>query len=242
MPTVLSLVDEKFADATARGKTFTKFSVTKDKIVELRGWQQTLDLFEKHFDQVLTDLKIVYVPRQIPPGPMVIFPIRDVDGEYKYAQTKPLEGSEFFHPEKKYYYIGREPIGPRWLGNDPATIKLILQKRVVIVVEGPFDFLAARLLCPNAPIMSPLTKTLGPKHIAYLRMLGVKEVVFMYDSEVSGKGQGAAKYQSKQLQDLPYMKTSILRIAGGGDPSKVLQSPLYAKQLKKQIDTCLFGR
>lgn len=245
IPELLATVDAKFADAVARGKTFTKLSVTRDKIIEMRGWEQATKLIEKNFDRVLTDLKITYIPRQIAPGPMVIFPIRDVDGEYKYAQTKPLEGSEFFSEAKKYYYIGTEPIGPRWLGNDPATIRLILKRKAVAVVEGPYDFLACRLVAPDAPVLCPLSKTLGPKHIAYLRLLGVRELVFMFDNEGSGKGQAAMSFQSRQVQQLPKIKTRMILVGqgiGGGDPSKCLTTEEGARQLKKQLESCFLVR
>lgn len=240
IPALLAEVDAKFADATARGKTFTKLSVTKDKIIEMRKWEQAVKLIEPNFDRVLTDLKITYVPRQIRPGPMVVFPIMDVDGEFNYAQTKPVEGSEFYSESKKYYYLGTEPIGPRWLGNDPETIRKILKTRSVVVVEGPYDFLACRLVAPDVPVMCPLSKTLGPKHIAYLRLLGVRHLAFMLDNEDSGVGQKAMAYQSRQVQKLPNVRTSILLVkaTGGGDPSLCLQTQEGARKLKSQLTSC----
>src|ERR1700758_4544926 len=110
VPELLATVDSMFEEAKANGKTYTKLSVTKDKIVALRGWEDTVQLFEKNFDQVLTDYQITYVPKQIPPGALVLFPCRDVDRSWKYAQTKPLESSELYHPERKYHFIGQKPL------------------------------------------------------------------------------------------------------------------------------------
>lgn len=241
IPALLITVDAKFADAAARGKSYTKLSVTRDKIIELRGWQQAVKLIAPNFDRVLTDLKVTYVPRQIAPGPMVLFPIRDVDGEYKYAQSKPLEGSEFYKEAKKYHYIGTEPLGPRWLGNDPATIRAILKRKTCAVVEGPFDWLACRLVAPDQPVLCSLSKTLGPKHIAYLRMLGVRDLAFMFDNESSGKGQAAMSYQSRQVQQLPKIKTRII-LVDSGDPSNSLTTEEGTRRLKSQIDSCFMLR
>lgn len=235
VPELLMTVDAKFAEATANGKAFTKLSVTKDKIIAIRGWEDTVSLFEKNFDQVLTGYRITYVPKQIPPGTLVLFPCRDVDDEWKYAQTKPLESSELYRPDRKYHFIGQKPLGPAWLGSIPQDIKRILEQRTVIVVEGAFDFLACKLLVPTAPVLCPLTKQLSEKHIAYLRMLGVRDLVFMYDNEISQQGQIAAAHQSKRMSQLPGVRTRIIRIAGGGDPSQALQSYQTATQLRQQL-------
>jgi hypothetical protein len=239
VPELLSTVDAKFEEAAAKGKTYTKLSVTKDKIIAMRGWEDTVSLFEKNFDQVLTDYRITYVPRQIPPGALVLFPCRDVDDEWKFAQTKPLESSDLYHPDHKYHFIGQKPLGPPWLGSIPQDLQRILEHRTVIVVEGAFDFLACKFLLPLAPVLCPLTKRLSEKHIVYLRMLGVRDLIFMYDNEISQQGQIAAARESKQMSQLPDVRTRIMRIAGGGDPAQALQSYRTATQLRQQLNSFL---
>lgn len=214
-----------------------KLTFTKGKVVEAREWAPTLKMYDKHFEEVLKQLGFTYIPNRIIPGPAFIFPIRDVDGKLSCAQTKPLEGSMLAVPGMKYRYIGNKPAGPRWLGNDHQTLKKIIELRKVMLVEGPFDLLAARLLCPNVPIMSPLTKTAGKNHITYLRMLGVNTLLLMYDNEEAkgGKAAGAGNMSmEQQAASIKTMKVTPL-ICPKSDPSVCLKTPIYAEKLKSTI-------
>ena len=214
-----------------------KIPFTKKKIIEVRGWAPTTYMFEAHFDAVLKQLGFVYIPNRVKPGPTFIFPILDVDGNYTCAQTKPSEGSVLCFSGMKYRYIGGKPIGPRWLGMDAATIKKIMELRKVVVVEGGFDLLAARLMAPDIPIVSPLTKKLGWSHLMFLRMLSVTEVLLMYDNEEAktGRGEGAGNVSmEQQIAAVKTMKLSAL-ICPKSDPSTCLQNPDSAKKLRERL-------
>jgi len=234
IPLLMERVDALFADAVARGKPFTKLSVTRDKIVAARGWTPSLSIIEPNFDHVLTELKIVYVPRVLTPGPMFMFPIMDIEGEFHYAQTKPLEGSIYYG--KKYYRLGVETVGPQWLGNSLHTIRNIVKTGVAALVEGPFDLLASRLVSPEAPTLCPLTKRIGKEHIAYLRMLGIHTLYFLYDNEASAKGQTAAYLQAQDVKT--YMKSAVLRCPAH-DPADALRTANGALALKSLLDHLL---
>jgi hypothetical protein len=168
--------------------------------------------------------------------------LRDYKGTINYAQTKPLEGSPLSGDGKfKYHYIGEEPKGPRWFGNTPEMLQKVVNSSLLIVVEGPFDLLAARLVAPIAPIMSPLTKTLGKEHIAFIRMLGIKKLILLYDNEKPdlakgkklGAGNAAAKIQVKEVQEACEGRVSVESMTcPASDPSKALENFEDAEQLK----------
>jgi hypothetical protein len=215
----------------------TKLAVTKAQIVKLRGWEPSLALTGHNFDTVLDELKIFYVPHVMQPGPIVVFPMRDIDGVYRHAQTKFLEGSviqqraTYGKPAAKYYRMGFPMVGPHWVGNSPDAIARIIESGRVFVVEGPFDLLACRLLCPELPVLSPLTKSLGKDQQSYLRMLGVRDLFLLYDNESSGKGQAAMDWQAKVIKS---MRVSKL-FACASDPSEALQDSERAQELQHYL-------
>jgi hypothetical protein len=221
-----------------------KLSLTTQKIIEARGWESCQYLFKDNIKTVLEELGWFYVPKVMQPGPAFVFPIRDVDRSYRYAQTKPLAGSAL-GGASKYRFIGIPPIGPAWLGNQPAMLKRILQTNQVILVEGAFDLLACRVLEPNIPVLSPLTKRVGKKHLAYLRMLGVKRLYFMFDNELPsagrdlGAGNLAMEAQSRDLST--YFQTQIL-LCPSSDASEALKSGYTAERLRSMLrNTIRYG-
>lgn len=228
IPLLMERVDALYEDAVKRGKPFTKLSATRDKIIAERGWQPAIRFIEGNFDRVLTEFKIAYIPKIMVPGPMFVFPIMDTEGEYNYAQTKPLEGSVYYKEGRKYYRLGIEPVGPQWLGNSLRAIRTIVETGVAGLVEGPFDWLACKLLYPDSPVLCPLTKKIGKEHQAYLRMLGIRTLYFMYDNEVGG-GYAAARYQSRDLSAVMNCQNLSLPAA---DPSKALENYNTAQQLR----------
>src|ERR1700739_1680009 len=215
----------------------TKLALTQEKIIAARGWAPTLSMYEKNFEHVLKQLGFFYVPNRIIPGPAFVFPVKDVYGKYSCAQTKPLEGSVLFGNSKYRFIQESKPVGPRFLGNDYATMKKVIELRKAFFVEGPFDLLAVRLLCPDIPSLSPLTKRLGMAHRAYLRMLGVQELILMYDNEEAKAGKvgatdGAGNMSmEQQAAAIKEMKVTITKCPLL-DPSECLKSPIYAKKLK----------
>ncbi len=236
VPRIIKETDDFYTRVEAVAPTKNKLSFTKKKITEIRKWEPTLRMYEAHFEAVLKQLGFFYVPDRVVPGPAFVFPIRDTDGKFSSAQTKPLEGSAY-GTGSKYRFIGEKPFCPRWLGNDHATLKRVIDLRKVIVVEGPFDILAARLLCPDVPIMSPLTKRLGKNHIAYLRMLGVKDLVLMYDNEEASKDEEDGAGNMSMEQQAKFIKTMHVTCipTPASDPSDCLKVPDYAVKLRSYI-------
>ncbi len=231
IPLLMEKVDALYEDAVKRGKPFTKLSATRDKIIAARGWTPALPTIEPNFDRILTELKVVYVPKVLTPGPMFLFPVMDTEGEINYAQTKPLEGSVYYG--RKYSHLGIKPVGPLWFGNSLHTIRKIVESGVAGLVEGPFDLLASRLVSPEAPVLTPLTKRIGKEHIAYLRMLGIHTLYFLYDNEASAKGQTAAYLQAQDVKT--NMKSVVLRCPAA-DPSDALRTTNGTLALKSLLD------
>lgn len=239
---VMSETEDFYTRLAAVAPQKNKLTFTKSKILSAREWTPTLSMYDENFEQVLKTLGYFYVPDRIIPGPAFIFPIRDSDGKFSSAQTKPLEGS-VYGIDSKYRYIGTKPASPRWLGNDYATLKKIIDTRRVMVVEGPFDLLAARLLCPDIPIMSPLTKLLGRNHITYLRMLGVRRVFMMFDNEEVKAGKkgkdGAGNISMEQQAQAVKTMTLTPLLCPKADPSACLKNRTYAEKLRAVIKSIL---
>jgi hypothetical protein len=234
----MSETDKFYTLFAQKHPEISKLGTTIQKIVELRGWQPALPLIQPNFERILSELRVFYIPKPMPPGPMLVFPIRDIDGTYPYAQTKPLPGSpcEFNSGgiPMKYCRIGRmEPVGPQWLGNSPEMLQRIILLRMVLLVEGPFDLLACRLLMPEAPVLTPLTKRMGEEHEAYLRMLGITRLYLMYDNEATGKGQASMDYQAKTLTFVPVQKMYCPERVE--DPSFALKKLRTAEDLQKRL-------
>jgi hypothetical protein len=100
---------------------------------------------------------------------------------------------------------------------------------MVLCVEGPFDLLATRLACPGYPLLSPLTKHLGKDHVAYLRILGVKILLLMYDNE--NQGEEAMEQQARQIKSMRVVPCECPK----KDPSKALERLEWAKELSVRV-------
>ena len=225
VPRLISETDRLYARISERYPDRTKGSVTKQRTVEERQWGPTVASYEARFEAEMAKLGMFYVPKAMIPGPAFVFPLRDVDDTLPCAQVKPLEGSIL--AKDRYHFIGSSLIGPRWIGNDRETLRLVVETHSVMCVEGPFDLLAMRLAMPGYPFMGILTNALGKRHVAYLRILGVKKLFLMYDNE--GKPEGNAvlghikdlavsehicpsKDPSDALKDEGSMRTLISRV------------------------------
>lgn len=211
-----------------------KLTLTREKIIEARGWQPSLYLTKDTFERALTELGCYYVPKVMQPGPAFVFPVIDIDRKRQYAQTKPLEGSVLYG-KSKYRFIGSKGLGPTWLGNTDETIRTVVNAGQVVLVEGPFDLLACRVLAPEVPVMSPLTKRLGKEHQAYLRILGLTRVYLMFDNELPssghsiGAGNLAMRQHSKELSRYFDVRTLL---CPSSDPSEALKNGYTAEKLR----------
>ena len=212
------------------GKAYEKaqrdiWQVTAERMIALREWKTT----EEKLIPVLQECNIYYVPKTLIPGPMFVFPESDASGRVTRAQTKPLHD---LFGEGKYHTLGVKKdafLGPVWLGNSDRTLEMILDKRYVVVVEGPFDLIAAKIMAPNVPILCSLTKSIGNKHEDYLKILGVKEVRLLYDNDDAGD---KSAYWLGKLFGIPLTKMTC----PGSDPSDCLKSAILKQRLNRVLN------
>jgi len=233
IPQVIEKTNALYAELVKAGKTTGRNETTKKRIYEHRGWLRRF--VEPHFDAALDRLQCFYLPKALRPGPCYVFPLRDVDSNYRVAQVRPLEDSYLFLKDRKYRMLGTEHAfkGPHWFGNDPATLQKIIEKRKVCLVEGPFDVLACKCLVPDAPLMSSLTKGVGEDHVEYLRILGVKTIVTLFDYEASGQGQKGAASTKWHVEDKYASGIQVINATGAGsDPSDALKRESLIEELR----------
>ena len=222
------------------------FTLAHSRIVEHRKWEPSRVLIEPHFDEVVRDLNIFYLPKQVDPGPGIVFPQRDIHGRFTYGKFRPFYDLVLKAGPAKYAFLGKKDAiqGPIWFGNTDRTLVNIGRSRMVILVEGFFDLLACRLLVPDLPVMSTGTKSVNDEHIAYLQMLGVERIYLMFDNEVSSKPTDAEGAGNKAMRIISHTygkKTGIdfrtiecpqddasLCLEGGG-PAKTLRDLLLYK-------------
>lgn len=221
-----------------------KWEMTRDRIVALRKWEPALPLIKKNFESVLTEMDIFYVPAVIDPGPAYVFPQKDAYGHWRRARIK--LGWDLLRkdaPAAKYEAIGmkKEFIGACWIGNQFAMLECILKHRAVLIVEGPFDILAVRLLCPDIPVLSTGNNALGQKHLDYLSMLGVKMIYLMFDQDApdeNGQSSGVdamrrLKWKLEKFQH-PFLRAESL-VCPSKDPAAALTNFLAAQRLRSRL-------
>lgn len=233
IPQVMQKTDALFSAWAAEGRAVSRNETTKKKIYESRKWLRRL--IEPNFDAVLTSLQVFYLPKALRPGPAFFFPLRDLDGRYSQAQVRPFPDSYLFLPDHKYRRLGTTQSfrGPQWFGNDAATLRKIIETRRVCLVEGPFDALACKLLVPDAPVLTSLTKGIGEDHTDYLRILGVNRIVTLFDNEARGQGNRGAAATKQRVEG---KFTSGIEVTSARcpahDPSDALKSESLAIEMK----------
>lgn len=241
VPTLMAETDKLYDRIVQKAPDKTKLALTAQKIIEERQWKESLPLYKDRLEETIMQLGYFYVPRIMQPGPAFVFPMRDPKERYTRAQTKPLPGSVLAYQDMKYRYIGSKEtrfidgeiegfFGPVWLGNDSETLGKIIKARQVMVVEGPFDLLACRLMAPDYPILSPVSKTLGKEHMIYLFILGVKRLLTMMDNDEAGK---RAIYGLKRGYNRG-IRIEALQCPSH-DPSDALMFWSRARQLREMI-------
>jgi len=221
----------------------TRFQAAADRAIDHRGWRPTLPLFQANLEPVLRELGVFFVPKQLAPGPGFVFPKFDTTGTPARGKFNPF-GWELRIREApvKYAALGNnmEFKGPPWIGNSDAVLKQAIEHRVVVLVEGPWDAVACRVLAPNVPTLTSETKSMNEAHFIYLKVLGVKKLVYLYDNESSTKVEGgigagklAAAGMSANAKQFGF-ETVALNCARQ-DPSKCLTSYEAAISLRNAL-------
>ncbi len=217
-----------------------RYQAAADRVVSHRQWEATLFMFKQNLLPILKELDIFYVPKHIAPGPCFVFPNVDTTGEPVRGKIRPVGWDLILNDTvSKYAELGKtfEFKGPSWIGNSDRVLELMIRHRYVVLVEGPFDVLACRLLCPEVPVMSSGTKSLNEMHLQYLKVLGVRQVFFLFDNEKGkqegdrGAGEIAARGMAKAVTAIGMIPT-ICFCPSKNDPSACLTSRISATALK----------
>jgi hypothetical protein len=239
IPAMMAKTDALYAELVKAGKTESRNATTKKKIYEERGWLRRF--VEENFDSVLDRLQVFYLPKALRPGPCFVFPLRDIESRYNTAQVRPFTDSYLFKEDRKYRLLGTDRAfkGPYWFGNDARTLQKVIEKEKVCLVEGPFDVLACKCLAPDAPVMSSLTRSISEDHVDYLRILGVKTIVLLFDyeySEQGSKGMESTKWNVEHKY-APGAGLEVVDLTGSGtDPSESLKKEFTASELRYKLN------
>jgi len=217
----------------------TAAKVTAAKIIESRNWKKSEMLWTGDLLQLIEEMEIIYVPKQVDPGPCILFPLRDYHGNMNSGRIKPFYELLLKYGPVKYGYLGNSEVisGPTWFGNSDETLRHIAKYRSVGLVEGYFDNLACRLMKPDAPILSTGLKTINEMHVHYLQMLGVKTVNLMFDDDPAKEGfmLGAGAQAMESIQKHWDGKCGIefhIHKLPANDPSLCLESYEPAMRLR----------
>ena len=196
--------------------------LTCEKLITFRHWDSTMD----ELRPVLEQSGVRYIPTPLLTEPAFLFPIVSPQGNMTLAQVRYVRPVGL--SEMRYQTIGQMSwhFGPLWFGMDEVTRSLIVQSRIVMIVEGPMDVLACRvILGPNVPVICGLGKTLTAKHETDLHLLGVRKVLCMWDQDEAGSS-------AKMPETIP---ERVRLRCPTKDPSDCLKSLELGKRLYNEV-------
>jgi hypothetical protein len=223
------------------------WELTRKQIVAKRGWGPTEYLYAGHFEGILEELGIYYIPETLPPGPGILFPQRDYHERLNHGKLNPYYDLVLSGGSAKYGFLGQKPDrGPSWFGDTDRTLTNIARFRSVVLVEGAYDLLACRLLFPDCPVLTTGTKSVNVSHIQYLRILGVKDVHLLFDQDPpkEGRTEGAGKQAMNIIKNTWGPLTGIkfhVRVCPEKDAAACLGNRRAAGDLKYRLEQ-IFGQ
>jgi hypothetical protein len=198
-------------------------------------------MYDEHFEAMLEELGIMYLPKQLDPGPGVLFPLRDYRDRLTHAKLHPFYDLVLPSGVSRYAFLGKKPVvGPNYFGQSDETLRAIARTQQVGLVEGYYDLLACRLILPGVPILSTGTKSINEAHVQYLRLLGVEDVHLMFDNDdpkpgsSMGAGEQAMHYIKAEWERQCPLRFHIHQVPQS-DPAECLRSRQGALQLKRMM-------
>jgi hypothetical protein len=225
--TLIAELGTMYEQAIKAGKVGSPADTAVRKLIQYRGWCPQVS--QAAIRRVVEELEIIYVPKGLGPGPGILFPMRDLTGEVLRLHIRLLDdGPERFKMKYMSLIDDKERfLGPAWLGADEPTLQAIIATGEVLIVEGPLDLAAVRIMNCPVPSLSPTTKKLTDDHWDYLRVLGVQRLYTLLDNEQSQVGEKAAHWMGRN----PYGIEVAECRCPVKDPSDALQSPLTMSML-----------
>ena len=203
--------------------------ITARKVRAERKWPASIP--EDALQAAVAALEVIYVPKGVGPGPGIAFPIRDVTGDVRRMHIRLMdEGPETYG--MRYMSLTNKDafVGPAWCGVDDAVLTAIIQQKEALIVEGPMDLLAVRVAGSPIPAITSLTKSLKDDHMDFLRILGVRAIHALLDSDTAG---GKA---SSFLGRNPYGISVETLHCPMKDPAKLLCATSGLRQLRELIN------
>ena len=203
---------------------------TVEKVNAWRKWVASPD----EVRPVIEQSGVRFIPKELVPegNGAYSFPVYNPLGSLSLAQLR------FVRPigETRYFVIGNqsEHVGPQWFGLDRDTLERLTATRTALVVEGPFDVLACRIILGSEiPVICPLGKNLYHDHVRDLQCLGITKVIAMFDSDEAGASATLPPIPTRRGHKLDVERT-ILRCPGK-DPSDCLKDLKAAKLLYREV-------
>jgi hypothetical protein len=242
VPYLIEQTDKFYAEHVTPKCLGDACTLAAERIVKERHWEPSLSLIKENLIPIIRELEIRYVPKQVDPGPCILFPLHDYRNLVRHGMIKPLYPLAGQNGPMKYALLGKEKTGgPRWFGQSDDCLRAIVHNRAVCLVEGYFDLLACRLLHPAAPILSTGTKSVNDMHIEWLQLLGVKRVHLLFDNEEAkeGRTEGAGNEAARSVartyaNKVPVMKF-VTELCPANDPSDCLQDLRTTYALQGQL-------
>jgi hypothetical protein len=224
-------LEKVYEQGIRAGKIVSPTDTAVRKLMHYRGWCGAVP--QDALRRVIEQLEIVYVPRGIGPGPGLLFPIRDLTGEVVRLHIRLLEDGPDIYKMKYMSLIDDKEsfLGPAWIGADEATLTAIIKTGEVLIVEGPLDLAAVRILDCPIPSLSSTNKKLSDDHWDYLRVLGVKTLYPMLDNEQSKVGEKAADWMTRN----PYGIKVVPCTCPTKDPSAALEHTTTLTMLRAAL-------
>lgn len=216
--TLMDLLEDIYAKAIKAGKITDPLDTATRKVIQHRSWCASVkpEVVRAEVER----MEMVYVPKGVGPGPGLCFPIRDVTGEIQRLHIRLLEDGPKKFGMKYMSLVDRDEfVGPAWIGLDDETLGAILRKQELLLVEGPLDLLAVRIMRCPVPSLSPTSKRLSDDHWKHLRILGVEKLLPMMDNEASEQGAKASDWLTRN----PFRIDVTPLRCPSKDPSKALE-------------------
>ena len=226
---LLDQLNRTYQRALELGKIQGPEFVTLKKVMAFRRWFAAVP--REQLLQAIRDLELIYVPKDMEPGPGFLFQIRDVTGEVRRAHIRLMDSNDYGDLRYLSLVDKTKFIGPAWVGADDEALASIIAAGEVLLVEGPFDLLAIRTIMPEVPSLCSTTKRLGDGHWDYLKILGVEKIHVMFDIEASGRGEQAMDVMKERAHGFIINPVKC----PAHDPAEALKTPHHIEALRNTL-------
>lgn len=221
---ILQAARDKYAS-----KNIEMYQESAKRLIKFRGWDATVE----EVAPVLKEADVFFIPSGILEEPGFGFPINEPECCFMtLLHVRYLRPLMPIGIKAKTIGFKNAMAGPSWFGMDKKTLNQIITQKSVLIVEGPMDLIACRvILGPNIPVLSVLGRTISRRHELDLHLLGVESVYSMWDQDAAGRSAKIPDSISRKV----YLRCP------SNDPSDCLKSLQLAKQLHREVNLVFPG-